>query len=162
MSTSYPIRGHVYAIRAGDTGRVKIGIAQDVKRRLVDLQRTEAETLRVVASVEASTAHERELHRVLADSQLGGEWFNLDLSDEEITDLLNQPSYGVRSVAADSVAVNRFPLSEVLDSCIEAQERVCDRDSSVDAWTVLAHLRVMREDLCVESIEQPEREEAVA
>ena len=53
----------------------------------------------------------------------------------------------LRVVRGKERLVNGFPLTEVLNAAIEAQERVCARDDSVDAWTVLAHLRVMREDL---------------
>lgn len=42
-----------------------------------------------------------------------------------------------------------YPLAETLDAAISSQEKVCEYDSSTEAWTVLAHLKVMRDDLAL-------------
>lgn len=109
MSLAYSRRGEVYAIRGCETGRVKIGISQSLAKRFTELRRTSPEPLRLIGSVPSTSAHERELHRVLADSQLGGEWFDLGETDEEILDLLRNPEYQPRkswnprfAVGADS------------------------------------------------------------
>lgn len=54
-----------------------------------------------------------------------------------------------------TLIVTEYPLSEILDACIERQERVCDRYTGIDAWTVLAHLRVLRADLTLALDEPP-------
>lgn len=65
----------IYFIRGLDGGPVKIGVANDPKKRLADLQRTCPVELEIIGSRPGDTLVERELHERFADFRVHGEWF---------------------------------------------------------------------------------------
>lgn len=67
----------VYFIQAGN-GPVKIGVAAESSKRLAELQTGNAETLRIIATIEGDYAREGKLHARFSDHRLRGEWFNAD------------------------------------------------------------------------------------
>lgn len=66
----------VYFIQAGDSGPVKIGVAQIVERRLANMQTGAPDKLRILA-VEPTGDFDREavLHEQFRDAHIHGEWF---------------------------------------------------------------------------------------
>jgi hypothetical protein len=68
-------RAAVYFIQAGTSGPIKIGTAQDPQSRLVRLQTANPWPLYSVLLIWAPAGLERELHRLLAEHRIRGEWF---------------------------------------------------------------------------------------
>lgn len=66
----------VYFVRNADTGQIKIGISNDVTRRLRTLQTGSAAALDLLGTMPGGRAKEAELHARFADSRTGGEWFD--------------------------------------------------------------------------------------
>ena len=64
----------VYLI-AASTGHIKIGIAQNVKKRLQGLQNAHGEPLEVLATFDGGRDLEQKLHKALKAYRLKGEWF---------------------------------------------------------------------------------------
>ena len=75
---------YVYAIRAGDY--VKIGVARNVKRRLLEMQIGCPYELRIVYAWPRSDpfGYEAWLHKQLHDKHYRGEWFIL--TDEDLSE----------------------------------------------------------------------------
>lgn len=65
----------MYAIQAGDSGPVKLGIAKSPRLRMKTLQTGNAEVLRVIATWRIPIAAEKEIHAELAAHHIRGEWF---------------------------------------------------------------------------------------
>lgn len=65
----------VYFIQAGEGGPIKIGLADDVAARLMELQVGNHECLTVLRTVDGNRSVERWFHRHFADKRLRGEWF---------------------------------------------------------------------------------------
>jgi hypothetical protein len=68
----------VYFIRAGESGPVKIGIADDVSARLRELQTAHHESLLVVRTVDGAQDLEAAFHAAFRDRHIRGEWFSWD------------------------------------------------------------------------------------
>lgn len=70
---------NVYAIRAGESTRVKIGISQAPMQRLANLQTASPEPLELLYTMPVANARavEQLLHAKLASYRLQGEWFHL-------------------------------------------------------------------------------------
>ena len=68
----------VYFMRAGLSGPVKIGRADDVPARMYALQTGHYETLNVVRTVEGGEAEETSFHRQFKHRHIRGEWFHWD------------------------------------------------------------------------------------
>lgn len=67
----------VYAIRAVDTGHIKLGISRDPRTRLAQLQTANSSKLELVAYKPATNrfADEAQLHREYQSYLVRGEWF---------------------------------------------------------------------------------------
>ena len=65
---------HVYFIRAGQ-GAIKIGIARDPRKRLLELQVGTSDELRILHTIPGTEDTERALHERFAHLRLRGEWF---------------------------------------------------------------------------------------
>jgi hypothetical protein len=68
----------VYFIRAGDTGPVKIGWADDVEARRKQLQVSNHALLRIIRTIECGRQAEGWMHEYFAARRLEGEWFQFD------------------------------------------------------------------------------------
>lgn len=77
------VKGYVYFI--GGEGRVKIGFANNVAKRLSALQTSCPFELRLLASFQGKMKREREFHERFAALRMSGEWFRLE---GEIKDFL--------------------------------------------------------------------------
>lgn len=64
-----------YVLQAGDTDRVKIGWANDVEARRIELQTAHWEDLRVIRVIDSDPWVERAMHRRFADQRIKREWF---------------------------------------------------------------------------------------
>lgn len=85
---------YVYVLQQGSGGPVKIGIANDIKRRVMALNTGASIALDVLKSHEMEDAShsrlvERYLHKILDKHRLNGEWF----SPEALTELPESISY---------------------------------------------------------------------
>lgn len=66
---------HVYFVRAGADGPVKIGLSRDVAKRLTKMQTDTPAKLVLLGVVAGEGEAERALHAELAAYRLNGEWF---------------------------------------------------------------------------------------
>jgi len=67
--------GFVYFIQSGSDGAIKIGFSSKVDIRLGSLQKANAETLRLLATIPGTMADEARLHQRFAAHRIRGEWF---------------------------------------------------------------------------------------
>lgn len=70
-----PPNFQLYFIQRGETGPIKIGVAVDPMKRLLELQTGNAEKLRLLGAVPGSRKLEAKLHRHFRLLRLEGEWF---------------------------------------------------------------------------------------
>lgn len=68
---------HVYFIEAVGLDKVKVGIADDVGRRLAGLQTASPVELRLLAAVPGDESLEQRIHASLSRYRVRGEWFFL-------------------------------------------------------------------------------------
>lgn len=68
----------IYFVQLGRSGPVKVGMTRNLAVRLQTLQTACHERLHVLASFPGSPELEQEIHALLSDSRLSGEWFNPD------------------------------------------------------------------------------------
>lgn len=67
--------GWVYFIHAPEVGRVKIGIAVNPPKRLMELQVGSPVSLRLLGVIKGGEQEEAELHSEFYDLRIQGEWF---------------------------------------------------------------------------------------
>lgn len=65
----------VYFIQQGETGAIKIGFSRNVKGRLVSLQASHSEPLRLLAEAPGGRRQESGLHERFHTARISGEWF---------------------------------------------------------------------------------------
>ena len=84
-----PEYGWVYLI-GSNSGLVKIGVSNDAERRLVALQSSNADTLRLLGKLFTKDRYsiEREIHSAYDDKRIKGEWFELD--DDDIRGIFSE------------------------------------------------------------------------
>jgi len=63
-------------IRQGERGPVKIGVAKDAARRLINMQTGNHERLILLRTFHGGKVEERKLHDLFADHRISGEWFS--------------------------------------------------------------------------------------
>lgn len=90
----------IYFIRAGEYGPVKIGVADDVRNRLRELQCANHEKLALIRNFAGDQPVERWLHRHFAAQRVRGEWFWF--SDDMLT--IDPPKLVPRSAAPNALA----------------------------------------------------------
>lgn len=83
----------VYMIRAGEKGPIKIGKAENVERRLAELQTANYEELKIIAiipcgSTKAAEYVERGIHKRFARSRIRGEWFKGNIKFSNVQEKL--------------------------------------------------------------------------
>lgn len=79
-------RGVVYFAVSGDA--IKVGYTTDVAKRIADLRTGSAKNIEMLDYVRAGRDVEIEIHRLLSDHRLRGEWFKYDEA-EELMDLIS-------------------------------------------------------------------------
>ena len=94
--------GVVYFIgMEGDNSAVKIGFASKIEDRLSSLQTSSHHTLKVLATIKATTKLEKELHHKFAADRIRGEWFRRTQALETfITTTHSSQAYGNRQQVA--------------------------------------------------------------
>lgn len=65
----------IYAIRAGDAGPIKFGVAKEPLKRLATLQTGNPVQLKLLVAVDVHEENERLIHRYLRAERERGEWF---------------------------------------------------------------------------------------
>lgn len=65
----------IYFIQAGDGGPVKIGFAEDIRKRFCQLQIANHEELRLIGAMPGGLTHEHRLHEQFMEDHIRGEWF---------------------------------------------------------------------------------------
>lgn len=65
----------VYFIRAGNY--IKIGYADDPRKRLKELQTGNPNKLELLGSIPGDVSREKEVHHIFSDFRVNGEWFEL-------------------------------------------------------------------------------------
>jgi hypothetical protein len=106
----------VYILRCCDTGRVKIGITQNLDQRVKEIQAMSPTELNVVCSfiVEGQDV-ERFFHRLFDKYRLHGEWFEIPSSEflgiheleEELSKLLKQTQDERRNILEEKYRLER-------------------------------------------------------
>ena len=81
---------HVYFIRSGKKGDIKIGKSNDPEKRMAELQTGNPKILRLIATIPCKSEQEafdleKALHKTFKSRWLHGEWFhrNIRLKDIE-------------------------------------------------------------------------------
>lgn len=89
---------YLYFVQTELTGAVKIGVADDPRSRLRELQCGNHETLRIAAAWKTHAGLERFVHKHLRAMRIRGEWFrpNYMLADvlDALTFIYGAPEYG--------------------------------------------------------------------
>lgn len=65
----------VYFIQAGEGGPIKIGLTEDVTKRVAALQTGNPEKLAVLLTIPGGPKEERRMHRMFSYARITGEWF---------------------------------------------------------------------------------------
>jgi hypothetical protein len=123
----------VYMIQAGGKGgSVKIGVTDDVEKRLRNMQTGNHQALAVIRLFEGGEAEERQLHERFADHRLSGEWFSFSkrmLGDVGLAE--------VKVVAEGQRFLDR--MDELSARHAEIGERILEELTETDR-AMLAHL----------------------
>ena len=77
----------IYAIRQGDSGPIKFGVAGNPRARLSELQTGNPERLSLLVQVDLPDHCERQIHGWLREERLVGEWFHGDKTADVLRDL---------------------------------------------------------------------------
>lgn len=85
----------VYFIQAGAGGPIKIGVAKDVRRRIANLQISNAAELTLLRAFVGGEAEERVLHERFAEYRIAGEWFHAE--PDVVSGEVNLPPFIVES-----------------------------------------------------------------
>jgi len=82
--------GYVYLIQAGELYRFKIGCAQNVKRRLAELQTSSPLILNLLGEMKSSDMYddEKRWHQIFHSTRKIGEWF--DLTHEQLSQIATE------------------------------------------------------------------------
>lgn len=80
----------VYFVRAPNR-QIKIGVSNDVRRRVAQLQMRFTEPLEIIGTLTGGYATEGTLHQMFAESAVGGEWFDPSIRLLEFIDENAEP-----------------------------------------------------------------------
>ena len=76
-------RQYIYIIEAGDFKHVKIGLSENPRRRVKQLQTGHHERLHLAVATPGTSADEGRIHEELSHARISGEWF--DGSDSRVS-----------------------------------------------------------------------------
>lgn len=113
------VGAHIYFIRAGDDGPIKIGIANEPTERLKALSTMNHSPLAILATFPGTHKDEARLHRTLKDERRGGEWFE---PSERVLALVALYS-GKRGKAWESAVDMEPRLARVIESMCDEEGR---------------------------------------
>jgi len=95
---------YLYFIQEGHNGPVKIGKADNVERRMIELQIGNPERLHLLATFPMEDGlSEEEAHGLLRDYRIRGEWYKPEIARDTIR-LLSRLGYPVLAVVCRTVA----------------------------------------------------------
>lgn len=115
--------GYIYFLYAEEVGRVKIGYAQDVARRIGDIQNMSPCELTLLGTVRARYEEEAFAHAHFRGHRLHGEWFTLTNEMREIAESGKFP-WGVLPNVIRIRRGERPPSSEMRVSTVKKYERM--------------------------------------
>ena len=81
----------IYFIQAGDNGPIKIGVTNNVRKRLSILQTFSPQKLKLLAIIEGSYDKERLIHQIFSKLRVRGEWFK---PEPDLLEYINRLSGG--------------------------------------------------------------------
>ena len=84
---------YIYLIICGSTGAVKIGRADDVKKRMAGLQVSSPSKLSVLCHFRAPSVFEGVLHTIFSKSRIRGEWFSITDELLDLAEIGNDQNY---------------------------------------------------------------------
>lgn len=116
----------VYFIQAKETGRIKIGYAKDVNKRLKNLQTSSADQLDLLAYVKGGRNLEKLLHEKFASCRTRGEWF---IAKPELLDFIQQKD-----------------LQQTVDKLLQRAENGEDR---LEKYTLLLSLMLLNKQVSI-------------
>jgi len=84
---------NVYFIQSGNNGPIKIGMAENVDRRLSELQEGNPYKLNIISVMDCySVSHadetEKRIHKLFSKKRIRGEWFKASISLAKLNDTL--------------------------------------------------------------------------
>ncbi|MCK1568967.1 GIY-YIG nuclease family protein [Bradyrhizobium sp. 173] len=140
----------IYFILCQATGRVKCGVANDPRARLMGLQVGSPTPLKLIAEIDGDDAKEKLIHRRLDRWHIHGEWFHYvpevcDIIVDEISSFFKELYLGETIVgifAADGTAkptratdprIHRF-VADCIDSCPGARTQSSKLYQAFAAW----------------------------
>ncbi len=99
----------VYIIRAGNTGMVKIGVAEKPDQRRRELQTAHWESLRIIRVIEGQRPAERWLQQRFAAQHIRGEWYRFcdEMLTVDMRDLARSAAKFVAAARACAMARKR-------------------------------------------------------
>lgn len=106
----------VYFVKGERTGLVKIGVATDVKQRLIGLQIGSPDRLCLIGTVEGDAKTEGQFHALFREKNVFGEWFQLDGEELAAIDIIT-------TMSARSQPTRFFTQKPKLDAIAAIAER---------------------------------------
>lgn len=130
----------VYAFRAGNTNRYKIGRAQNVETRRKQLQTGCPDELELVGTIEGDAARiETDLHQMFSEYRTTGEWFEFEdpwlihrlfrpasEADTRALEFLVFSSTDIRVTVEGHAVYDNQTLMPVLRFCVTPVDQRCD------------------------------------
>lgn len=99
---------YIYFIVCGATGAVKIGRADDVKKRLSGLQVSSPGKLSLLCHFRAPSVFEGVLHTIFSKSRIRGEWFSITDALLDLAEIGNDQNYmGVLAYCKEMLERNK-------------------------------------------------------
>lgn len=99
---------YIYFIICGGTGAVKIGRADNVKKRMADLQVSNPSKLSLLCHFRAPSIFEPTLHTIFSKSRLRGEWFSITDELLDLAEIGNDQNYiGVLNYCKEMLERNK-------------------------------------------------------
>jgi len=137
---------HIYVIKSKERDEFKVGFSADPKQRLASLQTARADELELVYSFPGTVETERELHTLLAEFHIRGEWFtNYEEAKEIIFAVMSEPNDNINE------KINNFMImsSEYFDKE--------DESKNLFRLTMLVAYQIGRSDAGASTIEPPNK-----
>jgi hypothetical protein len=131
----------VYFIRSGEDGPVKIGIAEEPRSRMRDLQVGNPVELLMIREITGGAPEESWLHRHYGDLRLRGEWFKFCASMLTIVPPADLPAASPRGENTQAARVlSRFPSQAALARFLGISASV------VSSWADTGFIPAQRQD----------------
>lgn len=140
---------YVYFIGSGSTQVVKVGISKNPWARIMEIQTSNHEKMKVIATFKTSASSEVDLHSIFAPHRVNGEWFDLPAEVMEVvaachlkkTDydgLLTELRSELRSEQSvvTTVVIDRSPTADTKITTTETEEDSESEKKEESIWAV--------------------------